>query len=306
MTTTYEKILLKGRDIREEYLADAALSPGHLVAVNSDNEVAKHALAGKRTRVLVASEDGLQGRTKATAYSAGELVSCHVLGPENVANLRVAAGAVAISKGDQLVSAGDGTVRKISAIQNGLLYSNVAESAEHENTTDAANFDKTYDIPANSLKAGDVIRVRAQVTVNDNNGTDTLTLLLTLDGTTIATTGAVDVADGDIGYFEADIVIRTIGASGTLVASGVQALGVPGTVTGKPFLLGSTAVDTTQALTVAVNADWSAAHADNEASLSLLTVELIRTSPEIPLFEAYNALDNSAGESEDFVQAWAL
>lgn len=154
------------------------------------------------------------------------------------------------------------------------LYTSVAASAEHENTTTEAAFDKSYTIPANVLTAGTVIHVVGQAYVVDNNSTDTLTLALKIGTTTVAVTAAVDVADGDIGYFDAWITIRTAGASGTLVATGVQGLGVPGTVTAKPFLLGSTAVDTTATQLISVTADWSAAHADDEVLLDVLNVFL--------------------------------
>ena len=161
----------------------------------------------------------------------------------------------------------------------------VAASADHENTTTEAVFNKSVTIPAKSLAVGDVIRIRSLVYVSDNNSTDTLTLVLRMGtaGTAadqaIITTAAVDVADADVGYFDVDIVIRTIGASGTMVACGVQGLGVPGTVTAKPFLLGSTAIDTTSAQIVTVSADWSVAHADNECNLEVLNVQVIKNTP---------------------------
>jgi hypothetical protein len=162
-----------------------------------------------------------------------------------------------------------------------LLYSNTAVSADHENTTTEAIFDKSYTLPANSLKAGDVIRIRASVLVTDNNSTDTLTLVLRiggLAGTAIATTAAVDVADNDVGYIDADVVVRTIGASGTASGHGVQALGVPGTVTAKPFHKASFTLDTTATQVICVSADWSVASADNEANLENFVIELLRTA----------------------------
>jgi hypothetical protein len=178
-------------------------------------------------------------------------------------------------------AAGDGEIIEVLRDDGvgGKLYTNVASSAEHENTQTEALFDKSVSIPANSLKAGDVIHVVAAVTVNDNNSTDTLTLVLYLGGLTgvaIISTAAVDVADADVGYIDAWITLRTVGANGTLVATGIQGLGVPGTVTAKPWVKASTAIDTTAALTVGVGADWSVAHADNEAELTSLIVEVLR------------------------------
>lgn len=155
----------------------------------------------------------------------------------------------------------------------------VAASTAVTNTTTETAFDKAVNIPANTLKVGDVIRVRAQAIATATNSTDTLDLQLRLGTTDILATGAVDVANNDIGYIDADIVIRTIGASGTMVAAGVVALGVPGTVTAKPKLMASTAIDTTAAISVNVSATWSVANAGNSCRLDVLDVQVIRTNP---------------------------
>lgn len=175
---------------------------------------------------------------------------------------------------------GDATVRvKLDPSSNAskdLQYSAVAASAAISNTTTETAFDKSFSIPANTLKPGDIIRVRAQAIATATNVTDTLDLQLRLGTTDILATGAVDVANGDIGFIDADIVIRTIGASGTLVAAGHTALGAPGTVTSKPKLLGSTAIDTTVAQSVNVSATWSVANAGNSVRLDIMNVEIIR------------------------------
>ncbi len=282
-----------------EKKAAGAFKPGHLVIETSDGEVLAQNVAGAHAS-FVAKEDTFQGKTIDDAYADGDVAMLHAIQPGDGLQLRVAIGAPAIVKGDPLVAAADGTVLK-GAPTALLQYSSIAESAEHENTTDAADFDKSYTIPANTLRVGDVIRVKAQVTVVDNNSTDTLTLLLNLGSNLVVTTAAVDVADGDVGYIEADIVIRAIGATGGFQATGVQGLGVPGTVTAKPFLKNDATVDTTAALKVAINADWSVAHADNEASLSLLTVELLRVGQNGAVAFAEEDLDNSAGSEEEFI-----
>jgi hypothetical protein len=155
-------------------------------------------------------------------------------------------------------------------------YTSVAASAAVTNTTTETAFDKSYTFAANALKAGDVIRVRAQVIATATNSTDTLTLKLLIGTTTVVATAAVDVANNDIGYIDALIVIRTAGASGTLVATGIQGLGVEATATGKPFKLASTAVDTTAAQAITVSATWSVANAGNSCRLDVLNVEILR------------------------------
>lgn len=159
---------------------------------------------------------------------------------------------------------------------SGLIYVAVAASAAISDTTSETDFDKTVTIPANTLKAGDVIRVRAQAIPTSTNSTDTLTLKLKFGSTVIVATAAVDVANNDIGYIDFEVTIRTIGASGTMVGAGVQALGVPGTVTAKPALLASTTIDTTAAIVVKVSATWSNASASNSVRLDVLNVELLR------------------------------
>jgi hypothetical protein len=303
------KIALISHGRYEEAPASAALKPGHLIELLSTGKVAKHATPGGLAERMFALEHQLEGYpvNLMDAYAADDPVQITLAYPGDVIQARLAAAAVAVVVGDVLESAGDGTLRKVEPLA-GYRYVQTAESAEHENTVTAADFDKSYTIPANTLRVGDVIRVRAQVKVVDNNSTDTLTLLLTLGGETLATTGAVDVADGDVGFFDATIVVRAIGATGEIQATGLQALGVPGTVTAKPFFVNDATVDTTAGLKVAVNADWSVAHADNEASLSLLTVEIIRGNPVNggAIAKAIEAVDNSAGIDEAFVAVRVL
>jgi len=159
-----------------------------------------------------------------------------------------------------------------------LLYSAEAASALVTNTVAETEFDKQVMIPAGTLQVGDVIRVRAQAIAPSTNGTDTLTLRLKLGNTVIAATAAVDVANNDIGYLEADLAIRTVGAAGTFVATGLQGLGVEGTATAKPFKMTQAALDTTVAQTLKASAQWSAANAANQVRLDLLDVELLRKS----------------------------
>mgnify|MGYP003393190716 CR=1 FL=1 len=156
-----------------------------------------------------------------------------------------------------------------------MAYSSVAASAAISNLTAETAFDKTYSIESNSLKAGDVIRILAQGTATATNSTDTLDFQLRLGTADIFATGAVDVADGDIFYIQADIVIRTIGASGTFVGAGITANGVPGTVTGRPRFKASTALDTTADISVNCSATWSVASASNSCRLDILNVQVL-------------------------------
>lgn len=193
---------------------------------------------------------------------------------------------------------------RVTRFGNHKLYANTAASANHTNTTTEANFDKSVSIPAHCLQVGDILKIRALAIAPTTNATDTLTLLLTVGGITVATTGAVDVANNDIGYFDATVVVRAVGAAAvaSFAASGVQALGVMGTVTAKPFTkVEATSFDTTAAVVVAVNADWSVASASNIARLDLLTVELERGADCQRIGRAYEAKADTAVDADVLV-----
>ncbi len=160
----------------------------------------------------------------------------------------------------------------------GTMLSAVAASSAVTNTTTETAFDNSsVVIPANTLNAGDVIRVRAQGTNTSGNSTDTLTIKLKVGTTVIVATAAVDVTDGggDVFWIDAEIVIRTTGGTGTFVAGGTQGLGVPGTVTAKPWLKASTTIDTTAAQTLTVTATWSVASASDSCRLDVYDVQVI-------------------------------
>lgn len=161
----------------------------------------------------------------------------------------------------------------------GVLYTNVAASAAHANTTTEALFSTLATIPANTLKAGTLIKIRFQGIATATNSTDTLTIVLYfggLTGTALISLAATDVADNNVFTGEYELIIRTIGSSGTMVGVGTYK-SIPaaeGTMTVKDDILASTAVDTTVAQVVGVGADWSVANAGNSARLDFLRVEI--------------------------------
>lgn len=176
-------------------------------------------------------------------------------------------------------ASGDATVETVlvlGANLPGWISAAIAASAAVTGVTAETAFDKTVTIPAASLLPGDIIRVRAQLVATATNSTDTLDMQLRLGTQDIVATGAVDVANGDIGYIDVDIVVREVGATGKIVAAGVTALGVPGTVTAKPKFLAETSIDTTAALSLNVSATWSSTNAGNSCRLDILNAQLIR------------------------------
>jgi len=175
----------------------------------------------------------------------------------------------------------DGVASGTDRVVGGRAYSNTAASTAHTNTTTEALFSTQYSIPANTLKAGTVVKIYFQGIATATNSTDTLTIKLYiggLAGTALLTGTATDVANNDIfaGWFH--LVIRTAGASGTMVGFGAHtdAPAASGTATmDVTEILASTTIDTTAAQVIGVGADWSVANAGNSARLDVLTVEII-------------------------------
>lgn len=163
--------------------------------------------------------------------------------------------------------------------QGGVVYRTVAAGTALTGSSTETLLG-SYSIPADTLKAGTVVKVRFQGIATATNSTDTLTIKLYiggLSGTALLTGTATDVANNNIFAGEALIQIRTAGASGTLVAVGTHT-DVPaasGTAThGICEITASTTVDTTAAQVVGVGAAWSTTSGSNSCRLDILVVEI--------------------------------
>lgn len=187
-----------------------------------------------------------------------------------------APGCVRIGRVKEYVSATVVRVQIETDPPNGSEYTSLAASTAISNTVAQTAFDTAFNIPANSLRPGDVIRVRAQGIATATNSTDTLAATLRIGNTDVVATPAVDVANNDIFVIEADLVVRTIGAGGTFVAAGMAGIGASGSATMRPVFKASTALDTTAAQSVNVTATWSVANAGNSCRLDVMTVQIIR------------------------------
>jgi len=156
--------------------------------------------------------------------------------------------------------------------QSQVLFKSGAQTT-HTNSTDAADL-CSFSIPANKLSVGDVLRIQVRATVTDNNSTDTLTPIFNFGGTAIATGAALDVADSDVIWVDAIVNVTAIGASGTMTAHSEIRTDALAAVTVKATTA-LTSKDTTGALALALNVDWSVAHAENIVRLDCFIVELI-------------------------------
>lgn len=172
---------------------------------------------------------------------------------------------------------GSGTAKRIG----GLSYALVAAGTAHTNSTDEAVLG-AFTIPANTIKAGTLVKVRYQGIATATNSTDTLAVVLrcgptTLIGQSLITHAAVDVANDDIFEGEFTLVARAApGAAAACVGVGsFQTTGAAGTATRKGAYLASTNFATNGALLMEVTADWSVANVGNSCRLDILNVEII-------------------------------
>lgn len=122
MTTRANQIILGGNFRVEEFPANAALSPGHLIERMSTSKVRKHPTAGGVSERMFATENGLLGLqpgvaatsggiTADTAYAADDRVFCAICerGARVSAYLK---GGTAYAVGDKLISDGAGNLQK--------------------------------------------------------------------------------------------------------------------------------------------------------------------------------------------------
>lgn len=142
-------------------------------------------------------------------------------------------------------------------------------------------------IPANTLKVGDVIRIRGggRVVVAAT-GTVTINVKIGSDIYLGMTSGSTPVT-GDLFNFDTDIQITAIGATGSARATGRGYIGTTGVVAGAndiPFgaFLGATALDTTAAVAPIVTGTFSGSGTQNLV-LDQFTVEIIRNSQDLIL-----------------------
>lgn len=98
----------------DEALADNSIIPGMLV-IETSTGVDFHNADGQNSQGLFADVNLITAGTIDTPYVAGETTRYCAFGRGHKVNALVAAGATAIAKGDAVVSAGDGTLRLITA-----------------------------------------------------------------------------------------------------------------------------------------------------------------------------------------------
>jgi hypothetical protein len=106
----FNKVAIMGDPVVKEYKAHAAVTPGHLLQLNTDSEVQAHASAGGTAQRRFALEDEEQGVSIATAYTANTRCKTGVFKPGDEVYALLKNGEHAYI-GYFLESAGDGTLQ---------------------------------------------------------------------------------------------------------------------------------------------------------------------------------------------------
>ena len=213
---------------------------------------------------VMASSAGLSTLTLTGALTAGSAVI-------NGALSAVAAtftGAVTTTDGVT-----SGPVRKV-----GGLISTKTSSTTLTNST-AETVIATYTLPANTLKAGTVLRIRGGARVSGVTGTPNAAISVRIggvSGTVIASSGGVAVIGNDV--LSADMLVSSRAApsaSSALVSEGVARWTASGVGGAKPFLSAPTNAATNGALDLVLTGQWDAASSSNILVGEAFVIEVV-------------------------------
>ena len=159
----------------------------------------------------------------------------------------------------------------------GLAYSNTAAATTVGGTSAETLFDVNYTIPANTLAAGTVVKVRYAGFGVTGSGTDTFAHKLYVGGsggTALLTSTAAQLATNSTFTGECELICRTAGTTGTFVAFGTyKQSSAEGTMTVKDDYTASTTINTQANQAVVVTGTWNNANTTS-ARLDLFRVEI--------------------------------
>lgn len=157
----------------------------------------------------------------------------------------------------------------------GLLALITESSTSITNTATETAFSKTVSIPANYLRVGQALRLRAKARCTSTNGTDTFKIssrVGTAAGVLLGVGPAVDVANDDKATIDLTLTVRAIGASGKVTSAGFAGTAGSTSATGS---IGELTVDTTAAVVLVITGTWGAANAGNIVVLEDFVVEAL-------------------------------
>lgn len=304
MGMTANQIALKfGGQVYDEAKLAADAYPGmlleHTATVVTGNtqppNIQPHSVLGGGGELMVCREDSLRGGDITQKILSGSVAPFFRPRPGDVMLMLLKNGQN-VPANSALMSAGDGT---LIVSTYGRNYQIQAPSTVITNTNVETAFSNgSYTFAANTLRVGDIVRVRAKVFAVAENGTDTHRIRLYFGATpiTIADSAARQLAAGDVVIIDAYIKVRTITAAGTLIADGVIYYSVSGTFSTLPFTVASTAWDSTVANPLVIKSLASATSAGNQVRLDEFEVSTERQTG-VGGLQVYTqeACDNSIG-----------
>jgi hypothetical protein len=157
-------------------------------------------------------------------------------------------------------------------------FANLAASSPVVNTASEVMFDQNYTIPADTLRPGSTIRVRAFGRVTSTTGTPTLTIKLNvggLSGNEVMSQVQGTPLSTHNWYVDWIGTVLDDGASGDLVGSGTILIDA---LTNPPVLdtgIFPNLIDTTASQQVGVSAEWSVADVNNSVQLEQIVVDVL-------------------------------
>lgn len=126
---------------------------------------------------------------------------------------------------------------------------------------------QSYAIPANTMKAGTVLRVRGTIRATAETGSTTFTGKLKIGTTVIVTVGPFDLGASDIIRLDMEITSRAApGASAAVVVTGLATGTAAGSAVNNAIVLAPANYATNGALTLALTGQMSASDANAVAS----------------------------------------
>lgn len=150
-------------------------------------------------------------------------------------------------------------------------------------TASETNLATNYQVPANGLTVGKVLRVRAWGTYGTHNsGTVTLQMRVKAGTVTLLDFGAITTAtsiSNRIWWVDVDLTVISVGATGTIECKGQGRVPTANTDVGASFpAVGGTSpvtLDTTAAQTLQISVQHGASQANNTITMREFTVEVL-------------------------------
>jgi len=159
----------------------------------------------------------------------------------------------------------------------GIAYTNTAASTTVGGAASETLFDVNYTIPANTLAAGTLVKIRYVGFGVTGIGTDTFAHKLYIGGsggTALISSAAAQLATNATFTGEFELICRTAGTTGTFVGFGTyKQSSAEGTMTVKDDYQASTTINTQATQQIAVTGTWNTTNA-NSARLDLLRIEI--------------------------------